>query len=310
MGFQSSGGKVHETQKDADDHNMSLFGTGASGAGAGGGFIGGAQGVMLKILLLIPTIMAIVIGALIKLLVKLGVFGKIIQTLFVTGFCLIIFAQMPIVLTGNIIIGAIIGLIPAVAAGAFYSIGYYPIQTRLVSSRGFIPLLKKCFTIMFYGAIIGLIIGFVSGWEQGTTAVVGMYLPFSIAVIYYIWRHKPFFAKDKSGNRKTPVGFFVAHALVLVFFIGVVIVSLMPSTSTIGGQKVKFPYEATVATTVTATIPSMSGGTKIEIPAGSTVTVVGVSNVGTGENAYKMLSVKYNGQVMNIENLDALTPVK
>jgi hypothetical protein len=163
----------------------------------------GMVGLFLMIIFGIPKLCARLAGFIFALLFKAGFVGKIIQTVIVaiTGMILggmVILMPLSEGLRGSNVPGAVQGIVAALSVlgtGTILAIWYWLWHYDAVKHmppNSFSKLLTYCVSICMYGAIVGTIIGFISGWEGAKLATAGFTAPFVIALIFWLSKTKPY----------------------------------------------------------------------------------------------------------------------
>ena len=277
----------------------------ASAAVANYQFMNFTGKLVLLIFLIVPVLLAKLVGIVFGLLGKVPVAGRIVQTFLVAfagAFVFLICLAGIVSGIGNIQTINAIALFGGFAVAGYW---YYLYHYHVVKYMGvmiFSDLLTRSFSIAFYGGILlGIIGGFVA---KGETIGVffGVLIAFIAAVIFYINKTKQFAAEAAEIRGPIPaklkriLGLIVLGVIAAAAALGLLgditsniryaadkkkeaaelteLISRNPSMAIV---RLETPFEATVTSPIKGETQEMNRR-NIEIPEGATITVTGFSH--------------------------------
>ena len=167
--------------------------------------------IFLFIILVVPVILAKILGFIVGIFLKLGFVGKIVLTVLFVVFVLlsltIIGAGIGIVTLSShdslareilegVILLVLLGISVFLGIFWFWRKHYHTLKNMTVSE--FSELVKICFAICFYGSIVLVIIFGITDKEHLMGLAFG--IPFLIAIIYWLIITKNYQGVESSGQ--------------------------------------------------------------------------------------------------------------
>jgi hypothetical protein len=303
MAIQGSDGFWYNSQVDADAVNPAgRVDNGASKANYQMMNLTGK--IILIIFLIVPIVIAKVVGVVFGVLGKIPKVGRVLQTILwaiasaIAGLYVFgaVFTAVPVLADVMPIIGLLAGF--AISGYWFFLYHFYVVQYMGV--KIFSDLLTKTFAIVFYGGIAGLIIGGIIGGDSIAAKSIPFLIVCAAALIFYVNKTKQFM--DDVKQIRPPVtaktkAVFTIMALALIG-LGVVLGITEAITSGVKRTAVaneketaiteriakdpnlaiirrETPFQATVTSAITADGRGLDASKKFEIPAGATITITG-----------------------------------
>ncbi len=264
-----------------------------------------AVGAFGKLAMLIPSFFSMIIGFVMGGLLKLGIFGRIVLTLIFSA-CLLILLAIPLQpfigkhdgmpQSLEIVFSVVLVALTLVAAVWFFTKHYRVLkETSMVELTTFCTI---CGTIVFWGVILFGIIGWIAGiTKYGWSTSVIVFLPFLVA--FAVWMY--------FLGEKMKVMIIVLAATVALCVVDVVGQGMLKDVR--NGEYAKMveenpelavvfkdmPYEATVTANTQGTMAKDRRLHTVDIPAGSTITVVSRMRVGASEDRNYEAIVMFEG---------------
>jgi hypothetical protein len=237
MGFISSDGSEHESSYDQMHHERNVYGDSGSsgGGGAAGAAAKGGMGIIILVILAIPAIAAKAIGVIFAFLFKLGIIGKILQTVVVSVLCLIIMAFATGMFSGEVF--ATLGIPVIVMAALWYWLFHYD-EIKSITIKEFSNNITVCFAIVIYGFVGVVLLSSILAALFGDTAAHIIFMTllltlFAIAIINYFGATKPYreeAAKVRTNPERKKKIFKVAAICMGVLIVMGAITSFLPDS--------------------------------------------------------------------------------
>jgi hypothetical protein len=311
------------------DHAMNK----ASGKIGGGGGSDWMTGGIFALIFFLPILLAKIIGFIFALLSKIPYVGRVIQSVLVgivfpiIAILLLTFSQgaikeihVPYFLSEfvQVFILFAVFLLPAL-----WHLLWHGDVVKRISAFEYSNIIKTSFVICFIGYIISGIIGLISSAVFGGILTAGVT---AFAFIVYFKNVKPY-AEEAAQERKPsplrPTVMLIGLGLVvLLSFIGATTASVdhakrVAEDAAKEAQMIKenpkkaimmkkTPFQANVTSAFIGIKPSMHGGTKVEIPAGSIVTVDGFGNA-LSDNY--VVFITFKGEEIHADNVEYFEPI-
>jgi len=200
MKYQADDGTLHDSEDAAKTRNTN------------NAQMGGILAIFLFIAAIVPMILAKIVGYLFGLLLKLGIFGKIVTTALMVViaptilFILVAFASglfKELGSMGNTVMMTIL-FGSALLAPAWYFCWHYDVVKEMGASE-FSESLKEFVMFVWFGAIGGMIVTAIVGFSSKSNAnIIGgivSLIATAVGVFYYVISAKPYAKVVKERNK-------------------------------------------------------------------------------------------------------------
>ena len=188
VSYKANDGSSHHSEYDANQHESNRAADFAKSMSGGGGGSDWMSNLFLKIIFVLPVLCAKAAGFIFALLSKLGIVGRVLQTIFVSMICPMIALIIVMVLFGDnvhkvpgFVIAGIMSasfIIPAI----WYFIWHYHTVKQIGASE-YSNVIKASFVIAFFGYIIAVIVGMVGAAGFGVFLTLGV--TFAVFFLYF-----------------------------------------------------------------------------------------------------------------------------
>ncbi len=324
--WRDNQGRIHYNQGDADAADKGI-GQNSSSDNSWLGMAGG--NILIFILLSLPILIAKVIGSFFGLLTRLGVVGRILQTLVMAGLLAIVAALLADMaregeLLSNVVRGPL-QLALVVLPSVWYFLWHFNAM-RYMGAAEFSVHFKTLCTYLYFGVLGGYIWSIFGSMATGTIIA---YVVIAIGILVYIRSTKPYAQAAKEADDDTLIrSNAVKRTVMLIALAATVGLGIfMGATTAVGNAMedsamkeqlekqvpganlpVDTPYEATLKVSVKAM--KMDGsGREVTIPAGTPITVSRYAHIGGVYEAY----VKFEGGGSSsycVEDLSVIQPTE